>query len=141
METNKKDFIFLRTGWNEAIREVLNILNKKYYNYTNMDSVKKDIGKLLDYYGDYEQLEITCELYKYYSYDNADFGFLILNCIDRIEGYCLNIKEKTFTELSQTDCLFDINNLEPMYYHEFKNQKEALEELNKILSKFKKAEN
>ena len=48
MKENKKDFLILKTGWNEAVREVLNILDKKYSKYKNMYSVKQDIKKLLD---------------------------------------------------------------------------------------------
>ena len=140
MKENKKDFLILKTGWNEAVREVLNILDKKYSKYKNMYSVKQDIKKLLDAYGKYEKLDFPCEIYKYYPYGNVDYGHIILSCIDKIEGYCLNIKERTYLEMSETDCLFSINNLTANSIQEFENEEKAREELNKILSNFKKAE-
>lgn len=138
MEENKKDFLILKTGWNEAVREVLNILDKKYSKYKNMYSVKQDIKKLLDAYGKYDKKDYLCEILKYY--ENKEYGYILLNCIDKIEGYCLDLKEKTYIIMSQVDCLFDINNLPANSIQEFKNEELAREELNKILSNFKKAE-
>lgn len=138
MEENKKDFLILKTGWNEAVREVLNILDKKYSKYKNMYSVKQDIKKLLDAYDQYDKKDYPCEILKYY--ENKEYGYILLNCIDKIEGYCLNLKEKTYIIMSQVDCLFDINNLPANSIQEFENEKKAREELNKILSNFKKAE-
>ena len=140
MEENKKDFLILKTGWNEAVREVLKILDEKYSKYKNMDSVKKDIRKLIDTYGIYEKNDFKCEVYKYYPYNNVNYGQIILNCINKIEGYCLDIKEHTYMEMSETDCLFSINNLKANSIQEFKNEKLAREELNKVLSNFKKTE-
>ena len=138
MEENKKDFLILKTGWNEAVREVLNILDKKYSKYKNMYSVKQDIKKLLDAYDQYDKKDYPCEILKYY--ENKEYGYILLNCIDKIEGYCLDLKEKTYIIMSQVDCLFDINNLPANSIQEFKNEELAREELNKILSNFKKAE-
>lgn len=138
MEENKKDFLILKTGWNEAVREVLNILDKKYSKYKNMYSVKQDIKKLLDAYGKYDKKDYPCEILKYY--ENKEYGYILLNCIDKIEGYCLDLKEKTYIIMSQVDCLFDINNLPANSIQEFKNEELAREELNKVLSNFKKAE-
>lgn len=138
MEENKKDFLILKTGWNEAVREVLNILDKKYSKYKNMYSVKKDIKKLLDAYDQYDKKDYPCEILKYY--ENKEYGYILLNCIDKIEGYCLNLKEKTYIIMSQVDCLFDINNLPANSIQEFENEELAREELNKVLSNFKKAE-
>ena len=138
MEENKKDFLILKTGWNEAVREVLNILDKKYSKYKNMYSVKQDIKKLLDAYDQYDKKDYPCEILKYY--ENKEYGYILLNCIDKIEGYCLDLKEKTYIIMSQVDCLFDINNLPANSIQEFKNEELAREELNKVLSNFKKAE-
>ena len=138
MEENKKDFLILKTGWNEAVREVLNILEKKYSKYKNMYSVKQDIEKLLDTYDQYDKKDYPCEILKYY--ENKEYGYILLNCIDKIEGYCLNLKEKTYIIMSQVDCLFDINNLPANSIQEFENEEKARLELNKILSNFKKAE-
>lgn len=138
MEENKKDFLILKTGWNEAVREVLNILDKKYSKYKNMYSVKQDIEKLLDTYDQYDKKDYPCEILKYY--ENKEYGYILLNCIDKIEGYCLNLKEKTYIIMSQVDCLFDINNLPANSIQEFENEEKARLELNKILSNFKKAE-
>ena len=138
MEENKKDFLILKTGWNEAIREVLKLLDTKYDKYKNMYSVKKDIGKLLNTYSPNEKLEYTCEIYKYY--DNTDYGYIVLNCIDSIQGYVLNLKNNTYEKMNKVDCLFDINNLTANSILEFKNEDLARKELNKILSNFKKAE-
>lgn len=138
MEENKKDFLILKTGWNEAVREVLNILDKKYSKYKNMYSVKQDIKKLLDAYGKYDKKDYPCEILKYY--ENKEYGYILLNCIDKIEGYCLELKTKTYTAMSEVDCLFDINNLPANSIQEFENEENAREELNKVLSNFKKAE-
>lgn len=138
MKENKKDFLILKTGWNEAVREVLNILDKKYSKYKNMYSVKQDIKKLLDAYGKYDKKDYPCEILKYY--ENKEYGYILLNCIDKIEGYCLDLKEKTYIIMSQVDCLFDINNLPANSIQEFENEELAREELNKVLSNFKKAE-
>lgn len=138
MKENKKDFLILKTGWNEAVREVLNILDKKYSKYKNMYSVKQDIKKLLDAYDQYDKKDYPCEILKYY--ENKEYGYILLNCIDKIEGYCLNLKEKTYIIMSQVDCLFDINNLPANSIQEFENEELAREELNKVLSNFKKAE-
>lgn len=138
MEENKKDFLILKTGWNEAVREVLKILDEKYSKYKNMDSVKKDIKKLLDTYDQYDKKDYPCEILKYY--ENKEYGYILLNCIDKIEGYCLDLKEKTYIIMSQVDCLFDINNLPANSIQEFENEEKARVELNKILSNFKKAE-
>lgn len=138
MEENKKDFLILKTGWNLAVREVLNILDKKYSKYKNMYSVKQDIKKLLDAYDQYDKKDYPCEILKYY--ENKEYGYILLNCIDKIEGYCLNLKEKTYIIMSQVDCLFDINNLPANSIQEFENEEKARVELNKILSNFKKAE-
>lgn len=138
MEENKKDFLILKTGWNEAVREVLNILDKKYSKYKNMYSVKQDIKKLLDAYDQYDKKDYPCEILKYY--ENKEYGYILLNCIDKIEGYCLDLKEKTYIIMSQVDCLFDINNLPANSIQEFENEEKAREELSKVLSNFKKAE-
>lgn len=138
MKENKKDFLILKTGWNEAVREVLNILDKKYSKYKNMYSVKQDIKKLLDAYDQYDKKDYPCEILKYY--ENKEYGYILLNCIDKIEGYCLDLKEKTYIIMSQVDCLFDINNLPANSIQEFENEEKARVELNKILSNFKKAE-
>lgn len=138
MEESKKDFLILKTGWNLAVREVLNILDKKYSKYKNMYSVKQDIKKLLDAYDQYDKKDYPCEILKYY--ENKEYGYILLNCIDKIEGYCLNLKEKTYIIMSETDCLFDINNLPANSIQEFENEEKARVELNKILSNFKKAE-
>lgn len=138
MEENKKDFLILKTGWNEAVREVLKILDEKYSKYKNMDSVKKDIKKLLDTYDQYDKKDYPCEILKYY--ENKEYGYILLNCIDKIEGYYLDLKEKTYIIMSQVDCLFDINNLPANSIQEFENEEKARVELNKILSNFKKAE-
>lgn len=138
MEDNDKDFIFLKTGWNEAVREVLKILDKKYNKYQNMASVKNDITKLLSIYGNYEKSDCPCEILKYY--EKSNYGYIIINYIDKIEGYILDLKTKTYMSMSEVDCLFDINNLEANSIQEFKNEQEAQKELENILSKFKKAE-
>lgn len=138
MEENKRDLLCLKAGWNEAVREVLNILDKKYSKYKNMYSVKQDIEKLLDTYDQNGKLDYPCEILKYY--ENKEYGYILLNCIDKIEGYCLNLKEKTYIIMSQVDCLFDINNLPANSIQRFDNEELAREELNKVLSNFKKAE-
>lgn len=138
MEENKRDLLCLKAGWNEAVREVLNILDKKYSKYKNMYSVKQDIEKLLDTYDQNGKLDYPCEILKYY--ENKEYGYILLNCIDKIEGYCLDLKEKTYIIMSQVDCLFDINNLPANSIQEFENEEKAREELNKVLSNFKKAE-
>lgn len=138
MEENKRDLLCLKAGWNEAVREVLNILDKKYSKYKNMYSVKQDIEKLLDTYDQNGKLDYPCEILKYY--ENKEYGYILLNCIDKIEGYCLDLKEKTYIIMSQVDCLFDINNLPANSIQEFENEELAREELNKVLNNFKKAE-
>lgn len=138
MEDEKKDFILYRTGWNSAIKEVLKILENKYEVYSNMNSIKNDISKLSEIYGNYNVNDFKCEILKYY--ESKEYGFIILNCIDKIEGYYLDLKEKITIQMSKTDCLFDINNLKANSIQEFKNEKLAREELNKVLSNFKKAE-
>lgn len=138
MEDNKKDFLVLKAGWNEAIRKVLIILDKKYNRYKNMYSVKQDIEKLLDTYDQFDKNDYSCEILKYY--EDKKYGFVLLNCIDKIEGYYLDLERKTFVEMSEVDCLFDLNNLSPFSTQNFKNKNEANLELEKILSNFKKAE-
>lgn len=140
LKDEKKDFILYRTGWNSAINEVLRILEQKYNTYGNINSIKEDIKKLSNIYeNNYGIKEYKCEILKYY--ESKDYGYIILNCIDKIEGYYLDLKEKTAIKMSDTDCLFDINNLSSNSIIEFDNEKKGREELNKILQKFKKAEN
>ena len=138
MEENKRDLLCLKAGWNEAIREVLIILNNKYSKYRNMYSIKQDMEKLLNTYDQNGKLDYPCEILKYY--ENKDYGYVLLNCIDKIEGYYLDLKEKTAIKMSDTDCLFDINNLSANSIQSFDNEEKGREELNKILSNFKKAE-
>ena len=138
MEENKRDLLCLKAGWNEAVRGVLNILDKKYSKYKNMYSVKQDIEKLLDTYDQNGKLDYPCEILKYY--ENKEYGYILLNCIDKIEGYYLDLKEKTAIKMSDTDCLFDINNLPANSIQRFDNEDKGREELNKILQNFKKAE-
>lgn len=138
MEENKRDLLCLKAGWNEAIREVLIILNNKYSKYRNMYSIKQDMEKLLNTYDQNGKLDYPCEILKYY--ENKDYGYVLLNCIDKIEGYYLDLKEKTAIKMSDTDCLFDINNLSANSIQNFDNEEKGREELNKILQNFKKAE-
>lgn len=138
MEENTRDLLCFKAGWNEAVREILMILNNKYSKYKNMYSLKQDIEKLLNVYNKDGKLDYPCEILKYY--ENKDYGYVLLNCIDKIEGYCLNLKEKTTIKMSETDCLFDINNLPANSIQSFDNEEKGREELNKILQNFKKAE-
>ena len=138
MEDNQKDFLILKAGWNEAVRETLKILEKKYKKYENMKSVKSDISKLLAIYGNYEKCDCPCEILKFY--EKSNYGYIILNCIDKIEGYMIDLKSKTYMSMSEVDCLFDINNLEPNAIEKYNTETQAKEELQKILNKFEKAE-
>ena len=138
MEENKRDLLCLKAGWNEAIRKVLIILDKKYNKYRNMYSIKQDIEKLLDTYDQFDKNDYSCEILKYY--EDKKYGFVLLNCIDKIEGYYLDLKEKTAIKMSDTDCLFDINNLSANSIQSFDNEEKGREELNKILQNFKKTE-
>ena len=138
MEDNKKDFILLKTGWNEAVREVLRILENKYKKYENMTSVKVDIEKLLNVYGNFDKSECPCEIFKYY--EKCNYGYIIFNCIDKVEGYMIDLKSKTYMSMTEADCLFDINNLEANYMQKFDTEIDGKLELEKILSKFKKAD-
>lgn len=138
MEENKRDLLCLKAGWNEAIRKVLIILDKKYNKYRNMYSIKQDIEKLLDTYDQFDKNDYPCEILKYY--EDKKYGFVLLNCIDKIEGYYLDLEEKTAIKMSDTDCLFDINNLSANSIQSFDNEEKGREELNKILQNFKKTE-
>ena len=138
MEENQKDFLIMKSGWNEALRNVLNIIEKKYDLYKNIDSLKNDIDKLLNVYGIYTKENFPCEILKYY--ESNGFGSVILNGVDFIEGYKLNLQDNTYEASSKTDCLYAINNFQANSRKQFKNEVEGRAELDKILMKFKKCE-
>lgn len=139
MEENKKDFLIMKSGWNEALRNVLDVINKKYDVYKNIDSLKMDIEKLLNVLGNYDKNNFPCEILKYY--ENKEYGIVILNGVDFIEGYMLNLEDKTYEEIDKVKCLYDINNFQANSKKGYKTEEEARLELNRILEKFKSGKN
>lgn len=137
MEENKRDFLIMKSGWNTALRNVLDVINKKYDNYKNIDSLKIDIAKLLNVLGSYDKKDFPCEILKYY--ENKEYGIVILNGVDFIEGYMLNLENKTYEKIDKVKCLYDINNFQANAKKDYKNEEEARIGLEKILSNFKES--
>lgn len=111
------DYIIIRTGYNQAIREVLDIVD---------DDVLKD--KILrlqrKFWSNKDGYE--CIIYKYYNEEN-NIGYILFDDINELKGVCIFVKEKTYIELVAKELIFAKQNYKLVWSEKFDNIEKANE--------------
>lgn len=111
------DYIIIRTGYNIAIKEVLDIVD---------DDVLKD--KILRLQRKYwsNQSGYECIIYKYYD-EEHNIGYILFDDINELKGVCIFVKEKTYIGLEAKELIFAKQNYKLVWSEKFNNIEKANE--------------
>ena len=126
-----EDYIVLKTGYNNAINDSLEILS----DFKNFDIIEDRLNRLK------RKNELKNEykgtVYKYYDSKNK-IGFIILDDIYEIKGTQILIEENKCVDISETDCIFAKNNTELIWSEDFADRDRANAKLKTLTLKYEK---
>lgn len=132
------EYIILRSGYNQAINDVLEVLDKNIYIDIENKNVLKDmiLRRQKSYLNG--QNEYEGSLYKYHDAVNK-IGYIIFDDIYEIKGVCIYIEDGTYKELDEKELLFIKKAFSSIWSETFKSKdlinlryKEFLNKWNKI---------
>lgn len=121
MNESNTELIILRAGYDTAINDILNIIDKNtYIDAENKDVLKQQIlRKQLQHKIGNTQYEGY--LFKYYDTEN-NLGYIIFEDIFEIKGVCIFIEEGKYINLDEKEILYVKNNFEIKYFESFINK-------------------
>lgn len=115
------EYIILRSGYNQAINDVLEVLDKNIYiDIENKDVLKDMILRRQKCYLN-GQNEYEGSLYKYHDTVNK-IGYIIFDDIYEIKGVCIYIEDGTYKELDEKELLFIKKAFSSIWSETFKNK-------------------
>lgn len=121
MDDNEQDLIIIRAGYNIAIRDVLDIIDKNIY----LDEDNKIIlrNHILKKQSQFllGNTEYEGSLYKYYDIKNQ-LGYIIFDDIYELKGVCIFIEEGKYIKIDEKELIHIKNNFEIKYFESFKNK-------------------
>lgn len=116
-----EDYIILRAGYNQAIKDIIETLNNNIYISDDDKSVIKDavLRKQRQYL--VGNTEYEGFLYKYYDKEN-NIGYVLFDDIYELKGFVIFIDEGTCKELDAKELIYARNQYELIWNEGFKNQ-------------------
>ena len=125
-----EDYIVLRSGYNKAINEILD----NFKDLPNYNIIKYRLDRLKRNF----EGENTIEISKYFNKE-ANIGYIIYDGPNEFKGVGIDIAESTYTELSEEELIFAIENVEKKWNNIYVGEQSANEHYNEFISKFKKS--
>jgi hypothetical protein len=125
-----EDYIVLRSGYNKAINEILD----DFKDLPNYNIIKYRLDRLKRNFEENNTIEIG----KYFNKE-ANIGYIIYESPKELKGIGIDIAESTYTELSEEELIFAIENVEKKWSNTYVDETSANEHYNEFLSKFKKS--
>ena len=126
-----EDYIVLKTGYNNAINDSLEILS----DFKNFDIIEDRLNRLK------RKNELKNEykgtVSKYYDKENK-IGFIILDDIYELKGYQILIEDNKYIEISESELLYVMKTQEKMWSEDYAYQDRANAALNSVVVKFQK---
>ena len=132
-----EEYIILRTGYNQAINDILETLNKNIYIDEENKKVLKDmiLRKQRQYL--IGNTEYEGSLYKYHDSQN-NIGYIIFDDIYELKGVAIFIEDGTYKELDEKELIFVRNNNEVKWSEQFQNKDLINLRYDEFLNKWKK---
>ena len=126
-----EDYIVLKTGYNNAINEALEILtNLKDYD------IIEDRLKRLQRKNELKN-EYKGTVTKYYDKENK-IGFIILDDIYELKGYQILLEDNKYIQIPEKELLYIIKTQEKVWSEDYAYQDRANAALNSVVVKFQK---
>lgn len=125
-----EDYIVLRSGYNKAINEILD----NFKDLPNYNIIKYRLDRLKRSF----EGENTIEISKYFNKE-ANIGYIIYDGPNEFKGVGIDITSSTYTELSEEELIFAIENVEKKWSNTYVGEASANEHYNEFISKFKKS--
>lgn len=131
------DYIILKSGYNTAIRDVLNTIdNNIYIDEENKTVLKQQIlKKQSQFFIGNTQYEGT--LTKYHDIKNG-LGYIIFDDIYELKGVCIFIEKGKYVDLDEKELIFVKDNFEVKYIESFTNKDLINLRYEEWLNKFEK---
>lgn len=131
-----EDYIILRSGYDNAINDCLDVIEKLDIDRIDKQVIKKEIlRKQRAFLIGNKEYEGT--LYKYYNEENK-LGYIVFDDIYEIKGVCIFVEEGTYTELNKKELVFVMENNPIIFSENFKNKDLINLRYDEWLKKFKK---
>ncbi len=131
------EFIILKSGYDKAIIDVLDVLDKNIYIDEENKNVLKDM--ILKRQKLYVVGNTVYEgsLYKYHDKEN-NLGYILFDDIYELKGVCIFIEEGNYKELNEKELLFIKNNYTSKWSERFQNKNLINLRYEELLNKWKK---
>ena len=131
-----EDYIILRSGYDNAINDCLDVIEKLDIDRIDKQMIKKEIlRKQRAFLIGNKEYEST--LYKYYNEENK-LGYIVFDDIYEIKGVCIFVEEGKYTELNKKELVFAMENNPIIFSENFKNKDLINLRYDEWLKKFKK---
>jgi hypothetical protein len=131
-----EDFIILKAGYNEAINEVLETIDKNIYLDEENKKVLQDMILRKQRQHWIGNTEYEGFLYKYYD-EKTKIGYIIFDDIYELKGVCIFIEEGKFKKIDEKELIFARNNYKIIASEKFSNKDLIYLRYTEWLSKFR----
>lgn len=135
MEKEQEDFLILKAGYNEAINEILEIIDKNIYLDEENKKVLKDMilrKQRLHWIGN---AEYEGFLYKYYD-EKSKIGYILFDDIYELKGVCIFVEEGKYKKIDEKELIFARNNYKIIATEKFAQKDLIALRYDEWLSKF-----
>ena len=135
MEKEQQDFLILKAGYNEAINEVLETIDKNIYLDEENKKVLKDMilrKQRLHWVGN---TEYEGFLYKYYD-EKSKIGYILFDDIYELKGVCIFVEEGKYKKIDEKELIFARNNYKIIATEKFTQKDLIALRYDEWLSKF-----
>lgn len=126
-----EDYIVLKTGYNNAINEALEILTD-CTDYEIIENRLKRLQRKNELKNEYKGT-----VSKYYDKENK-LGFIILDDIYELKGYQILIEDNKYIEIPEKELLYIIKTQEKVWSEDYAYRDRANAVLNSVVVKFQK---
>lgn len=130
-----EDFVILKAGYNEAINEVMEIIDKNIYIDEENKKVLKDMILRKQRQHWIGNTEYEGWLYKYYD-EQAKIGYILFDDIYELKGVCIFIEEGKYKKIDEKELIFAKNNYKMLASEKFTNKDLISLRYDEWLSKF-----
>lgn len=132
-----EDFIILRSGYNQAINDILETVNNNIYIDEENKKVLKDmiLRKQRQYL--IGNTEYEGFIYKHHDEEN-NIGYILFDDIYELKGVAIFIEDGTYKELSEKELLYARSENPMKSSEKFKNKDLINLRYEELLSKWKK---
>lgn len=126
MENNDQDFIIMKAGYNQAINDILELVDD---DVLKEKILRKQRAFLLG------NREYECKISKYYL-KQENIGYVIFDDLYELKGICLNLNNNEIINMPEDEIIKTRKILEPNETYTYKNRDLANFNYNNIIKPF-----